>query len=160
MTQQFPARRPAMSANPNRFNLAEFRSETWLATPESGTKIEDMLQPSYWAHVSGRLKPLSKIDVYPESGEFFATLLVVRASRTEAVVKLLYINRFDETGTSELPETSGESDDIEELEVTWGGPSSKFRVVRKKDKVVLKDGFSSKEEANLYKTDYIKALAA
>ena len=47
--------------------------------------------------------------------------------------------------------------DLGEHEVNWGGPHNKHRVVRKSDKEVIKSGFGTKEEAQLWLADHLKA---
>lgn len=154
MTQDAVVRSNKMSPNPNRFNTTDFRRNHWLATPEAGTTLEDVKRPDFWAHVSARLKPMDLIDIYPEDGPFFATFLVLSASRVACRVQMLTHIDLSKEDSIQAPE------DASELEVLWGGPVAKHRVVRRSDKKVLKDSFNTKAEAEAWRNDHVKSLAA
>ncbi len=149
-------RKIRLSPHANRFNLREYRVQDWFVTPEIGTNVEDMLNPEYWAHVAGRMKPLDNIEVYAEDGSFFARLIVLSCNRVQANVQLLFAHKL---GGDEAVDVTKSVDDSNSLEYGWGGPVGKHRVVRKSDKQIIKDGFTSKQEALDYIRDYSQATA-
>lgn len=142
-----------MSPNPQKFNSAEFRRNEWFAAPEAGTTLEQILDPDFWSHVSGRVKPLDIIEVLPEDASFYARLMVTSCSRIHAKVVVLYHKSLVDAGVAEPT-----PDDAGQYEVKWLGPSGKFGVLRTKDKHTVKSGFSTKPEAEIYLQDYVKAL--
>jgi hypothetical protein len=62
---------------------------------KAGTKIEDVLQPQYWAHVAGQLGPYTRIEVL-ETGEWMLELLVINCGRNWAKVQVLHKFELEE----------------------------------------------------------------
>jgi hypothetical protein len=46
------------------------------------------------------------------------------------------------------------------MKVTWGGFNHKFQVIRISDNSIIKEGFTTRSEANKWASDHVKALAA
>lgn len=142
-----------MKITQDRFKLAETVRMTHVIAPHQGTKVEDLTDPAYWAHVSAKMHAGDHIEAVAEDGTWFAELLVVRAERNWAKVALL--RKVDLVATSVEVNPA----DFEEHYVKWGGVTTKFRVHRKKDKEVLRDGFDSAELANAWLAEHRKTLA-
>ena len=117
----------------------------FVATPAAGTRIEDMLKPEYWAHVSRMLHVSDRIEAVPEDGEFFAEFFVCDAGLNRASVVLL---RKHNLQGEQLPVVASD------YEVKWKGQSIKHVVYRISDKAVVKDNFQSKTEAELWLREY------
>lgn len=132
-----------------RCKQAEFNRTLWSAYAEQGTPFEDVTKPSFWAHVAAKLKPLDRIEVYEETGKYWAELMVLSVGKMEARITVL--RKHDLQASEPVPL------DLGEHEVNWGGPHNKHRVVRKSDKEVIKSGFGTKEEAQLWLADHLKA---
>jgi len=132
-----------------RFKQAEFSRTLWSVFAEQGTLFEDVTKPAFWAHVAAKLKPLDRIEVFEESGKYWAELMVLSVGRMEARVIVL---RKHDLQAQEVPTI-----DLGEYEVSWGGPHRKHRIVRKSDKEVIRDGFGTKEEAQIWLADHLKA---
>lgn len=126
---------------------AEFLRNIYAATPEAGTKLEDILQPDFWVHVAKTLHISDRIEVIPEDGSFYAELFVVSVASNLVKVKLLSHHELHDVGAPAEPG--------DELEVVWRGQTAKHTVWRKKDKHILKDGFATKQEAAQWLTAYL-----
>lgn len=146
---------------PPRLRAAEFERTIYTATPEHGTVFEDMLKPQYWANVAYKFKPGDRIEITAENGDWFAELMVVAAARLWAKVAVL---RYVELAEAKLTEGQAASDlvgldPVDDYEVKWSGPSVKWRVLRKADNHPLRDGFQTKDEAENWLKDYVKAVS-
>lgn len=142
------------SLTTNRFTVAEYDRVVWSVVPEEGTAFKDILRPEYWSHVSAKMQPWAKIEVRPEDGSYYAELIVRQAGRSWAKVAPLYYVQLDENAVS--PDM-----DVEEgHQVVWKGPQRKWTVIRLKDKSYLMQGMASKEDAVLWRKNYLQGLAA
>lgn len=138
----------SQSLNPTKFGLAEFAGNTFRAVPEHGTKMEEFMQPEFWAHIAAQCKVFDKIEVIPESGEYYAMFVVVSASKTGLRVKPVI--RVDLTNSDELAVDK-------DLDAKWMGPHAKWCVVRKADGAIMYRDMASKEEATLKLAEHISA---
>lgn len=144
-----------MKINPGALKLAEHVRAIHIVSPPQGTTLEDLLKPEAWAHVAHDLTAGSRVEVVPESGEWFAEFYVVEAKRQWAKVVLL--RKVDLTAAPAHGEATPA--DAEDFYAKWSGPISKFRVHRKKDKEVIRADFATAEDANLWIADHKKSLA-
>lgn len=135
----------------NRIQLAEHMRNIWYVTPEPNTPLDALLEPKYWAHVSAKFRPRDRIEVDAEDGSYFAELIVADAGRLFAKVNLL---RKYELTPVEMKEISPD------FEVRWAGPHAKWRVVRKSDRGLIKEGFENRQEAEMYLQSHVRAMAA
>jgi len=135
----------------SRFNLAEHKRNIFHVVPEDGVTLEDVLEPSFWAHISNRLRPTDRIEVYAEDGSYFAELIVREAGHLFAKVQVL--RKVDLEG-----ETSGAVASVSGHDVAWKGPHHKWAVVRGKD--VIQGGFDTKEGGFAWLASNSKSLAA
>ena len=138
----------------DRFRGGDFVRSIYSVTPENGTPDEALLNPAYWAHVAKHLRSGDKIEVLAEDGSYYAEFLVAGANATGALVRELAHKRFDALPAQVIDEG--------EYEIRWSGPVNKHRVIRKSDKAILAEGemVATKEQAQLFLRDYLKALAA
>lgn len=146
-----------MSLHPTRFRLNSAGQvwQEWAAMPEAGTPFESLLDDAYWAHVSSKMKPSDVIRVMPDDGAYEAWLRVMDCGRLYARVTLWGDKQDFASGSEQV--TVGSSDDYK---VEYAGPYHKHRVVRLRDKEVMKTGFGSKEEGTTWLLQHVKALAA
>lgn len=131
---------------------AEFARQSFRVTPPEGTKIEEMLEPEYWAHVARKFIPYDILEVVPEDGSFYARLLVLNTSKLWAKMqKLEYI----ELSAKKPVQASGK------YEPKYGGPSAKWRAVNKSDgSIVSTESFQTRDEAEAYIEKLNKEMAA
>jgi len=135
---------------PTTLREAEYRRTIWELTADRSVDPKALLQPTFWAHVAGRLKIGDRIEVTAFDGSWL-TELIVRSKpigrATEAtVVPLRFhdLNKLDQ-------ETKGAADSVV-YEAAWKGPTLKHCVIRVADKAVVADKLDTKEQA----LDWIK----
>lgn len=117
----------------------------FVAVPSAGTKVDDMLKPEYWAHVSRWLHISDRIEAVPEDGAFFAEFYVCDTGLNRASVVLL---RKCNLQGEELPVIATD------FEIKWRGQTMKHAVSRISDKATIKDGFASKTDAEIWLHEY------
>jgi hypothetical protein len=121
----------------SQFVLATSARMVYALTLSEGQTYEELFKPETWAHVARHIQPGFKVEVMPEDGSFYAELLVRAASNLEVTVAELFRVNFGEI----------EERDEEQHEIKWAGPKARYRVSRKADKAVIKDGFETAELA-------------
>lgn len=115
-----------MKILPKDLKQAELIRTVYVAQPEPGTTLDEMLKPEYWAHVAKDLKlPGTRIEVMPAGGEWFAELYVRSVGKQDAKVSVLRHVVFD------APQKQDDDYDVR----SRGGAG--WSVVRKSDKAVL-----------------------
>lgn len=141
---------------PNRLMLAEHAHNTYVATPETGTPPDALLDSKYWAHYSVNtsflVKPGDIILVKPEDGTYFMELIVRSTYRGGVKVAEILRKQFDAAA-----EAAEEADDHE---IKFSGSIKKWRVIRKADRHELVSGLDSKEAATDWLREHRKAFAA
>lgn len=135
----------------DRIQIAKHMRNVWYVTPEHGTPVEALLEPQFWAHVSAKMKPRDRIEVDAEDGSYFVELRVEDAGRLFA--KVVVLRRVDLQPTEQVEQPS-------DYKIMWAGPHAKWRIVRSKDKGLVKDGLETRTAAELYLASHAKAMAA
>lgn len=135
------------------FVLCEYKRQEWIAAPASGTTLEQVLNPLYWAHISGQVNVGDRIDVCPADQAWFAQLLVISKPATPGL-KVALLSHTDLAAVAEHRiEFGGHI-------LKFEGPVSKWSVTRKarggKPDQFIRDGFASSEDAR----DYVKQAAS
>lgn len=139
-------------ASESRFSTsAEFVSPLTSYIPATGTPLEDLLRPEYWASIK-QLKAGCRIWVIAEDESYWAELLVRKVGQGYAKVQTLRSGSLQEP-VVDLPQ--GEGYDIE-----FRGAIVKHRVVRKSDGHVLKQGLDTYEDAAAWLRDHKRMMAA
>jgi hypothetical protein len=134
-----------MSITNSRVKDAAYVRNIFSATPEIGTKYEDVLKPEYWSHVAASFHPTDRIEVLSEDGSWFAELFVVSCGRNWAKVCPL---RFVELSESVPTEAQ------DKFKVVWRGQVHKHSVVRIADNAVIKTEFATAADAKKWMDDY------
>jgi hypothetical protein len=137
--------------HPSRFHLNEHAHNTWAAHPERSVKFEDMLEPSFWAHISeSKLRPGDTIEIYPADNTYRATLAVRASGKLFAQVAVLNKVEFPELVL----------DVTAKYTTMWADPQTKWAVVRIKDNAVMQGGFDAQDAAMRWLGVNAKSLAA
>jgi hypothetical protein len=126
---------------PNRFSLAETRRNIWQIIPEDGTPYELLFDKDYWAAMASKLRPFDRIEVLADDGSFWAELLVLMATKTQAAVMEL---RKIDISTKEVAQVE------EKFAVKWRGPHRKWSVIRSADSSIVRSGFESADDARTF----------
>lgn len=142
-----------VSLTESRMREAAFWRNEYVAHPEEGTTLEDMKSDSYWAHVSKKLRPWDKVEVHAEDGSFMATFIVRDSGRNWAKVEMISSHVF--AGGSVSEHTPGDPGYF----AKWSGPHTKWRVIRKSDNQIMREGFALQGDADQWIKEHVKSLA-
>lgn len=134
-----PKRKEMPVLMPERFGLSEAKRRDWVADVEAGRTVQDILEPSYWAHIAPQLSAGDHIEARAEDGKWIAFLIVLYCERTYARV---VVDRV-----LEIRENAVATDESIRHKVEWKGPHYKFAVIRIADSQMLQSGFKTREEA-------------
>ena len=138
---------------PSRFNAAEFHRIIYHAKAEPGTKISDIEDSEYWAHVCATLNQFDHIEVVETSGAWWAELIVLSASKKDTNessqerptvrvrVALLASKEFAKPTELQV----ADSIDNYESQFTEG---NKWHVLRKHDNHIMVKGMDSELDAD------------
>lgn len=142
----------AKALSPERFTQAVYANAEYTATPVEGETIEDLLRPEYWVHETKILRRFDKINACPDDEKWYAQFLVLEVGTGYVTTALLWSVDLDVQGPALAVESP--------VEVQFKGQHLKHVVIRKSDRVVLKDGISKKSEAEAWARDYSQRIAA
>lgn len=143
--------------NTSNLREAEYERRIYAVTPEHGTTIEQMLDPAYWANVGYKFKPGDRIEVISEDSTWFAELLVIASARLWAKVSTLRFVELAETVAdgAGISMSVASAPAFDDYVIKWGTGSTKFRVIRKQDKEVIREGFATKRDAEAWLLDHL-----
>jgi hypothetical protein len=127
------------------FQQAEYVRHIWLATPEAGTKPEDLVKPEYWTHVLKKLQKGDFIEVTAAEGDWLAKLYI-RAVTTAGVVVHMFPVEYIGKPAAKI------SDDY----LVQLAGKHKWRVIRNSDKVEMVKLLDTREIAEAWLIDYLK----
>jgi len=130
-------RQPVLTAD--RFKLAEYERNNWIANVEPGITTDDCLKAEFWTHIAEQLRPYDHIEVRAEDGTWVAEFLVLRAERMWAATQLMW--------KAELSNLEHAIEKQSRYEPIWKGPQLLWCVRRKSDGELLRKGLRSKDEA-------------
>ena len=140
----------ALALMPERFGVAEYKRNDFVANVESHVTKQDLLEPGFWAHVSGEMQPFDQIQVRPDDGSWVAYLIVLFAERNYARV---IMDRFIEVQmNTQAPRTS-----IKYM-VDYKGTQKKWSVIRTADAAIVHEGEASRENAENWMRNHEKAM--
>lgn len=125
----------------NAVKQAEIIRLIHAATPDAGTKLEDVLKPEYWVHVAKQFAVNSRIEVIPADNAWFAELIIRTKTETGITVAALRYVDLNET-VSATQQPGG-------CKVGFSG-ADKWRVVRLSDKKVVSSGHETKAAAEAW----------
>jgi hypothetical protein len=130
-----------------RFGLREHKRQDWVVLADEGTTMDEVLQPQYWAHVSGRMQQFDRIEISPETSGWLLELLVLSSGRNWAQVHVLAKHTFEAPSMDAPAGTAVHK-------VEWKGPHKKFCVIRIADSALIQEGFESKDAAGLWMANH------
>lgn len=142
--------RRAVVLTEQRIALEEQLMQRWVVNAEVGTTIDDVMSPEYWAHTSGKMERLDRIEVRMETGEWVAELIVVETGRNWASMYLVAKHELQPSGKDEAESTKHE--------VTWRGQQHKWCVKRLSDGEVMQAGMESKVTAQAWLVQYERTI--
>lgn len=136
---------------PKDFGLAQHEYQQFHATIHPHRNTEELLtEPSYWAHVAGKMQMGCEIRCLAEDFSWRATLVCTFAQGTVVRLKLIDFTPLDHV------EVDVQNDDYE---VKLRG-MRKWSIVKKDTGEVVQEDIATKAEAIKALQDFIRALAA
>lgn len=138
----------------NEIHEIQFARTEWVAKPERGTSLAEMLEPAYWASVAKKLRQWDRIEVRPTDGSWLAELVVVVVEPFAVKVHVRWAERFDKIAA------------IAEDTAVPAGYSIKHRgragwsVVRDEDTKILAQDLGSRVAAVQFLEHHLRVLAA
>jgi hypothetical protein len=123
-------------------NYAGQMRNDWHATIEADFDFMSFMQPSFWAHVSKKLKISDHVEIINDEMNRQCTVIVLDASENSARVSVL--------GSVNEIETVTDRDAVDGYSVEYKGPHLKFCVFRKRDGARVKEGCPSEVEAQTW----------
>lgn len=130
---------------PTTLREAEYRRTVWDLTADKGVEPKDVLQPSFWSHVAGRLKIGDRVEIMAADGSWLQEVIVRskpvgRATEATVVTLNFYdLNALDSGAKASVANVG--------YEHAWKGPVLKHCVIRVGDKTIVADKFDTKDEA-------------
>jgi TusA-related sulfurtransferase len=137
------------SLNPNALIDAEFSRRVYCVNVLPSTTVEDLVNPNFWTHVAMKLRPGDMIEVLSDDKAFCAKLVVRSARRLDATVSLVYWKDLEIADVSQI---------ASEYEIVFRGAKSRWSILKGSD--VLKSCFDTRNQAEAYLADHLKAIAA
>lgn len=131
-----PAAAPVLAAqalkplNEMRFYGPGEKQNIWMAYPERGTKIGDLFERGYWAHVARKLRDGDKICMLAEDRSYYVEGIVFMADQNWAFVRQHGDPIFLEKTAMPTPES--------DYEIQDGGLQDRWCVIEKKTGRIIK----------------------
>lgn len=139
-----------------KFVSGAHKRNVWVQDIPALHTIDDLLTPAYWVHVAQRLTERDMIECWWEDGSRYAVLRVLKKTRTSAHVYL-----ESEHDLQKALDSANIADELARYEVAFNGPGNKYRLVRKADRALIRDGFDTPDAALRWlATEYIGTPAS
>lgn len=146
-----------MEGNPKldrgRFHGLEFQRQDHVAIIPSGLSAEQVTKPEFWAHVAQLCRPFGRIEARAEDGTWIAELVIKEVGRQFLAVQML---QFYALTTADVAQTQTQQ---QVLRVAWRGQHHKWCVERISDGARIDIGKESREAAETWAREHMKALA-
>jgi hypothetical protein len=126
------------------FFYAQYKGNRFVYEAPADLSFDEILKPSFWAHVASQLRQWDVIEVRPAGAVYKAELVVVEAGHLFAKVAL-----------DRKIALEAKSEDVKTLDIEQVG--NKFRIRRGSD--VMKDGLATKKEAERWIEDHTSKAA-
>jgi len=132
----------------DRFQPADFTIQRFAAKVPTGTSLDDVLHPEYFANHIDRMKPGMEITVLSDDNKLDVRLRVLTVTKTTASLRILddYSKATETNGPGKLT--------MDDVKINHGGPHHNWRFVHG-DKVI-EHGFGSKADAEAAAAAYLK----
>jgi hypothetical protein len=126
------------------FFYAQYKGNRFVFEAPADLSFDEILKPSFWAHVASQLRQWDVIEVRPQGAAYRAELIVIESGHLFAKVAL-----------ASKVILEAKSEDVSALDIEQIG--NKFRVRRGPD--VMKDGLATKKDAQRWIEDYTSKAA-
>ncbi len=145
-----------MSGNqlyPDRIQLCEQERNRWFAHVESSTSIDRITESDFWTHVAASIRQDDLIDVIYDDASIYLQLLVLGSG--DGWVKVAILSRYKLEAEDEESLQLKKSD----FYYKYNGRFSGHSVLRKSDKIVIRDKFENKAAALQFMAQHSKTVS-
>ena len=125
----------------SRLGYASHKRQDWVVEAAEGTTVEDVLEPSYWAHVASKFYDRDRIEVRLETGEWLLDLIVIGAGRNWLRVHLAARHDLAEA-PNDMPASAIKH------KAVYKGTHKRWIVLRLSDSAEISSGHATKEMAD------------
>lgn len=133
----------------SKFHRYQQHGANYFAEIPVGTTLDEILDPMYWAHISGIFRgKYNEITALWDDKSRLVRLFVRFYAQTYAHVEVLEDNIFEDADGIDVPSA---------YDVKWVNDREKYSVVRKSDSQLMRNGFNTKEHAVAYIETTLKA---
>jgi hypothetical protein len=117
-----------------------------------GDDPKELLTPAWWNHVCTKMRVDDIVEVMALDRSWFGIVTVLEVGKgAEGGARVAYV--LGPQKITNAAEVGKQADH----EARWGGPHAKWTVVRAKDKLVMKSGLESREDAGTWIAENLKA---
>lgn len=141
------------------FGVASFRYNRWSADLDESQTLDDALVPEFWANSADKIMGHDKanpkgrgdiIEVRKLDTGLYAELIVMEVGRGYVVTRL--IRTYEPPAATTVANAP--------LDVRWNAGKKTHEVFRVSDKQLMSGGFQTREKAQAWIADHMKAMAA
>ena len=144
MTDEIQKPKPKAKLRVSNFTSPGVKNRDWRCYPVDGESLEDVCDPGYWGVVVCGLSIGDRIFCLAETQEWCAELLVVDKAETWAQVVVL--SYHDLTKAESVTAVDDATLTVDSFKVSYASGKG-YRVLRKGDNVLIKEGMKTKAEA-------------
>lgn len=141
-----------LRARPTELKQAGYVVCEWHHTVPAELPVDELLDTSFFAHVHRLLQPHHRIIVDAEDLSWTAKLIVTSSHKGGVSTVLV-----EHTELDARPLAAVGSPDL--YYAKWGGPTKRWRVLRKEDGEEVKDQFQSRTDAEKWITSHNQKAA-
>lgn len=135
----------------DRWQLKEYMNQEGHVTVPAGTTPAQLTDRNSWAHMARKFRRCSTVQVHWDDVSQFAMLYVLDCGNNWASMCIIMHTMLS---AADVPPQSTDYD------VQFNGPKDQWRVMRKADRVVMRAGFATEREANNWRDEHVRRLAA
>lgn len=135
-------------------NVQGYENTLWNAYIEAGVPFDEIIKPEFYAHVAdGKgIKIGDEITAVCDDGSWRAHLYIIDVGRVWVRVHLLSKHELA------VPLVFGDDPNLALYRIDFKGRLLKHSVVRNSDNEVIKGGFTTSADANVWLGEHLKAM--
>ena len=139
----------------NSLQQAEHKRNLWCGETDSATTLAEMLAPEFWIHDARKLRPRDEVEVWAVDGSWLEVFVVRSVVIPEVGKSVVKVARKDDIPRSD--DKNAQPTAVGGIVAKWRGPHAKWSVVRESDQHVLKEKFETREDAEGWRDQFVKA---
>lgn len=138
-----------------RFHLAEHYQQHYVAVVPQGTDPRSLEDPAFFSNVAFMCRAAGRIFVECEDGTWLADLYIRSVGPQFVMAKLLQV--WDMSDFAPPEAAAAPTAVFAGYKVGWSGRHTKWRVVRESDNAIIHSGEDSREAAEGWLREHMKA---